>query len=243
MTEKTRRWLAVYAIVAHALAALLYWQNSTLRAALADSERAFAVQPEVLCATDCRYQDVMLGHLVSAFENDSRTLHLLGDSLVAQMPEDAMGEPASNLGIGGDSATGVAFRVSRYPFIAERHRVVIHVGINDILQGRQAHTAAAVRATLAHLKQRGVRVVLSAVLPVNEAVSGRQVNASVSALNAQLRALCHEFDGCEFADASQAVADANGQLRADLRSGDGIHLTTRGYHVLAQTLRDVLGRI
>ena len=96
---------------------------------------------------------------------------------------------------------------------------------------------------LERLTARGVRVVLSAVLPVNEVVSGRNVNAKVPLLNAQLRDLCDEHATCAFADASQAVGDAKGQLREGLHSGDGIHLNDTGYDVLAKTLRDALERI
>ena len=240
MNVKTKRWLVVYGIVAHALVALLYWQNAMLRSDSGGAIRV-AVQPtDVVCAAGCRYQALMVEHLAAAVQNRSTSLHLLGDSIVALWPAGSFPEPVSNLGIGGDLSSGLAHRVSRYPFVQKDHRAVVHIGINDVLRGEEAHTVETVEGIIDVLSTRGVQVVLSAMLPVDEQVVGRAINARVHDLNAQLAKTCADNIRCEFADAGGAMRDSNGQLNTALHTGDGIHLNADGYEILTRTLRNAL---
>jgi lysophospholipase L1-like esterase len=184
----------------------------------------------------------MVEHLVQAAQVAESTLHLAGDSIVAQLPAGSFGERALNLGIGGDLAVGLTYRISRYPFIHPGHRTIVHIGINDVLRGEDGRTVGTIREIVEALASRGVIVVLSALLPVDEQALGRPINARVRELNAEMAKFCAAIANCRFADAGRVMTDGTGQLRATLHTDDGVHLSADGYKIFVRVLREALVR-
>ena len=154
-----------------------------------------------------------------------------GDSIVQGLPVGALGVPGVNYGIGGDDARGVAARLPSYDSVPRAAAVVLGVGVNDIVH-RDRATVRADREALLDAVPPGPRVVCLGVLPIDERASrphrpGR-TNEAIDALNRDVRDACLER-GHDFVPAPPELADPDGNLRADLHVGDGVHPGPDGY--------------
>ena len=148
------------------------------------------------------------------------------------MPVAALPVRASNYGIGNDDTIGLASRLSRYTSLARADGVLLAIGVNDI---RHSDPAAILTryAGLVDALPEGPRVLCHGVLPVDERVRpdpGGRSNARIDIFNAGLETLCTNR-GHGYVPPSPALADADGNLRAELHDGDGVHLDADGYAV------------
>lgn len=150
---------------------------------------------------------------------------LLGDSITAQMPHC---DGVRALGIGSETTAGLRRRVEG-GVASGQARVDILTGINDIALGVSIDEAVGnIRATRDTLTAMGASVRVVEVLPVapsyKHPIGGKshRINARVDELNARLR--------------STGVATVAVRLDGQSYQADGIHLSARGYHLLAGAL-------
>lgn len=164
---------------------------------------------------------------------------IFGDSIVQQLDTSRISPRALNLGIGGDTTFGLLGRISDHPALRSAATVVLAIGTNDF----NYRSAGAASRNLAEIIDRvpaGPRLVLSAVLPVDERVRPDLAghNDKARAFNLAAAQLCAARAGCSFVDAGMWMRDPSGDLRAELHVGDGLHLSAAGYAFLIDALRD-----
>ncbi|MBK8497623.1 MAG: hypothetical protein IPL52_02100 [Flavobacteriales bacterium] len=163
---------------------------------------------------------------------DTGDVVLLGDSHFEYLPADELfpGTRVRNRGLSGQIASEVLERARK---IAKAHprRVLVQVGANDIMRGRDIRGYLAdMDALLDVFAQEKVPVVVVALLPNARA----DVQERNDELNMALLAICKER-AVAFADIADAFK-AGKTLDPDL-TFDGLHLNARGSLLLAKELR------
>jgi len=156
---------------------------------------------------------------------------MLGDSLTEAGPWDELTgcRQAVNRGIGGDTTKGVLGRLDDV-LALKPHAVFLMIGVNDI--SRHIPKEASVenlRAILKSLARAEVRTFAAYVLPV-AASRKKQLNDSITALNAAFAGVMAEHPNTQVIDLRPLVRGSDGYLREDL-SYDGLHLAAKGYAI------------
>lgn len=172
-----------------------------------------------------------------------RRVVFLGDSitdgwnLAAAFP----GRPYVNRGIGAQVTAQMLLRFAADVIALRPAAVVILAGTNDVTGFLQVETPRSIVdniAAMARLAEaHGIRVVLCAILPVNDYTpnAGHVVRErppeTLRAINTALRALAARR-GYAYADYDAAMRDGRGLMTAAY-TGDGLHPNAAGYARMA----------
>lgn len=187
--------------------------------------------------------------------NEQRVV-FLGDSitdgwdLAAAFP----GKPYVNRGIGAQVTAQMLLRFEQDVVALKPAAVVILGGTNDVSGFFQVETPETILANFTAMADiadaRGIRVVLCALLPVNDYGENRaymtkeRPPATLRAVNDKLQELAASR-GYVFADYAKPLADERGML-IDAFTGDGLHPNAAGYARMTPVVRaaiaDVLSR-
>ncbi|MBV2148149.1 GDSL family lipase [Sphingobium sp. AS12] len=163
----------------------------------------------------------------------------LGDSITDQwnLARDFPGMPYVNRGISAQVTAQMLVRFEQDVVALQPTAVVILAGTNDVTGFLQIETPETIIANISAMADiadaRGIRVVIGALLPVNDYnenaryVVKERPPATLRAINAGLRGLARRR-GYAFADYEMALVDAHGLLCAAC-SGDGLHPNDTGY--------------
>jgi lysophospholipase L1-like esterase len=176
----------------------------------------------------------------------------LGDSRMCDLPvRVAVDDPAINLSIAGDTVKGLLGRIGRYRRLEAARQIVLGVGVNDLSHFSDDTLLANYRTLLQEISERGPKIIVVAIFPVNENkyeqanatyLSGQKVtNARIAGVNGAIRELCLQFSNVQFVDVNAALTSSDGNLR-DEYSADGLHLTNEGSTAWAAALRLPLTR-
>jgi lysophospholipase L1-like esterase len=157
----------------------------------------------------------------------------IGDSGVQSLNVAAISPRSINYGIGGDTTFGVKSRLPHYKSLASAQAVVLLIGSNDLAESDATSTGGRYAELLTALP-RGPKLVLIAVLPVDEAIARgtKRTNRAIGELNLLIRRLCENRPSCVVVDAGPELRDGAGNLRRELHVGDGLHLNAAGYRIL-----------
>lgn len=154
----------------------------------------------------------------------------VGDSLTAEGPWGELFGGLLNRGVKGDTVAGVRRRLGEV--LARRPaRIVLMIGVNDLMQGRSdAEIVAGVDGIAADVEagSPATRLVLLSLLPVGVGEPDPVLtNERIRGLNRSLAEVAARR-GAAFVDLFPKFASDRGGLRADL-TRDGVHLTPAGY--------------
>lgn len=175
-----------------------------------------------------------------------RRVVFLGDSITDMwnLAEAFPGRPYVNRGIGAQVTAQMLLRFEDDVVALRPRAVVILAGINDIGGAFQVETPDGIASNITAMAdiadRRGIRVVLCAILPVNDYTENARTMvkerppATITAVNARLAALAHAR-GYAFVDYTPAVHDPRGLLRAEFTS-DGLHPNAAGYAAMRPLL-------
>lgn len=166
-------------------------------------------------------------------------LLLLGDSIVQASGTWWLNGIVVNLGIGGDTTLGVLQRLKFYD-LERASGLVLSVGVNDLGRRSVSEIAANMVEILNHLPS-DLPVLMLAVLPVDPDVADMPGgNALIGQLNSAYADICGTREYCAYLDPGRLMQDQNGNLRASLHEGDGVHLNADGYALWISVVRDAL---
>jgi lysophospholipase L1-like esterase len=164
------------------------------------------------------------------------------------------GKPYVNRGIGGQTTAQMLVRFRADVVALAPAAVVILAGTNDLAGNSGKTTPEAIQNNLASMtdlaKVAGIRVVLASLLPITDdkrAPDGTPIirstdrpPESVRALNTWMATLAKK-KGYGFLDYHAALADAEGELKAEL-TDDGLHPNAAGYAVMAPLAERAIAR-
>ena len=174
----------------------------------------------------------------------------MGDSITDMWPEPRFGEffpgkPYIGRGISGQTTPQMLIRFRPDVIALHPRVVVILAGTNDIAGNTGPMTLEEIEANLISMSElahaNGIRVVLSAVLPIYDGgrtsdgrplvMSDRRPPEKILALNQWIRNYAAHH-GDVYLDYFSAMVDDHGFLKKDL-SEDGLHPNKAGYAVMA----------
>ena len=186
-----------------------------------------------------------------ALGRDTRRLVFIGDSITAGWDRAVFNQYYGArapllMGIIGDMTQGVLMRLPQEWNGLHPRLAVLLIGTNNTqwAPGPPEDVALGVAeiVRLIHARSSGTRILLLGILPrgATPAEALRAVNARVNALIAR----CADGETVFYADPGPALLDSAGMLTPEL-SFDTLHLTPRGYAVLAvalePTIRAIMG--
>ncbi|QUM80430.1 GDSL family lipase [Moritella sp. 5] len=164
----------------------------------------------------------------------------IGDSITQGLATAAISEYSVNYGIGSDTTIGVINRLPFYKSVTTAKSIVIAIGVND-LKRRDNSSIVKNHQTILNLIPKDKKIILSAVLPVDERVSSVKVsNKRILQLNSALKKMSTNYVNVIFINSSSMLQEPNGNLKSTFHTGDGVHLNTDGYRVWISQLRKAL---
>ncbi len=166
-----------------------------------------------------------------------------GDSITDgwRLNEYFTGRDFVNRGISGQTTTQLLGRFQQDVVAIHPRVVIILIGINDIARGMAAGAITDNLASMGDLaKAHGITPIFCTILPVSDyhkdvdpryEVAKFRPPSVVLQVNAWLKDYAKR-EGFALVDYYAAVADASGQLPADM-GDDGLHPNAKGYRVMA----------
>lgn len=168
------------------------------------------------------------------------SLLFFGDSQIQGLAVTAISPKAVNFGIGHQQLRQLAQTISNYPGLARADKIIIGIGINDLLQATVPEPEQAIAKLLTALQCCSDKVVLLSVLPVNETTLGKPgLNQRITRFNQHFKAAALTA-GTRYIELSDTYADGGGHLSANYDLGDGLHLSRAGYAAMIQQIKSEL---
>ncbi len=161
-----------------------------------------------------------------------------GDSHIQGLSVTAISPKAVNFGVGHLQLQRLAQNIERYPNLKHAEKIVIGIGINDLLQHEFLQQDAAIADLLTALQCCSTKVVLLSVLPVDEVTLNQPgMNKKIIALNQKLKSAALQT-GATYLELYPEFLDDQGQLALSYNLGDGLHLNPIGNQLFIELLRN-----
>lgn len=186
-------------------------------------------------------QHIALKQQTAMLETD---LYIAGDSLAAAWPTRFISarEPSLhtlNIGIGGDTAENLAWRIDDSTFRANPRgsTFLVLVGTND-LGGPACDVVQGIHLVVNTIRTKmpSARIIVSAIFPRGPSL--QSFAGKIAAINAQLRALAPRWQVTVFDETSSFMCQV--KLTCAYYSADMIHFTPAGYEFLTGRLLKLL---
>lgn len=226
--------LVGYIVALHAALAFLLLQENVIERTM----RRLAGHELPLC-----YKAFRLALKQQATSAPQGTALLLGDSLVQGLPHLTVAMPSLNLGISGDTISGVAARLGDYKQLESVALFFVSAGVNDLRKRTNEQILQDFRSVLSNLPPSAPALIhaLLPVAPQYERSLGPNVLARISAINNQLKIMIRNYPHVSFADGATTLTDPiTGALLRRYHVGDGIHLNSIGYAAWTGELRSLI---
>jgi len=187
------------------------------------------------------YEDMLGSHLQLDGSVMQGSIIFLGDSLTQGLNVAAVANASINYGIGMDTSWGLLKRVPQYKSLNRASTIVIAIGINDLL--RTSRSPADIVKNYQHILSRlpkGKAILIQAAFPADEEISGLTgINQTIFQLNKMLHQLAKERD-YQFVNLWEQFTKNDGSAKKELYIEDGLHLSTKGYQLWIQALKQHL---
>ena len=162
----------------------------------------------------------------------------IGDSITQGLAVSAITSPSVNYGIGHDTTYGVIQRIDKYQSLESAKAVVLAIGYNDLKRRSNDEIIENYQRILKTVPEKP-QIIISAILPLDERVKGVFGNKRIRDINAALNTISKQTPNTKFIDATENLLDASQNLAQDYHEGDGIHLSSEGYKVWINALKEV----
>jgi lysophospholipase L1-like esterase len=182
-------------------------------------------------------------------ESSPHSILFFGDSLTegwdpAAWRQNMAPRGILNAGVSGDRTDHLLWRMEHGNLAGPPPKsVILLIGTNDLASGRSPEASAdGIRANLALLRQRlpSARILLLGLLP-REEFPGAPLRRAVERVNSLIRG-CADDKHIFFAEIGGVLLDGGGRLGTAI-SPDHLHLSERGYALLAGQLGPILDRL
>jgi lysophospholipase L1-like esterase len=165
---------------------------------------------------------------------------------LANWNENFFGWNSANFGWGGDTIQNILWRLQNGELEGAHPKVIVLLaGTNNIGNTPASDTKVSditrgIRALLDTLRDKAPRatIILMGILPRNDAARPAAVMASINKINENIARFA---DGktIRYLSINDKLADKDGKLLEGM-SGDGLHLSLKGYQVWADALKPLL---
>jgi len=151
-------------------------------------------------------------------------------------------------GIGGQTSPQLLLRFRQDVIDLKPQAVVINIGTNDIAENtgkyNPQYTIDNIRSMADIANANGIKVILSAVLPVGEYPWRKEIQnvpQVIDALNKEIKAYA-DANGFAYIDYNTPMRQADGSMIASY-ANDGVHPTVDGYKVMEELAVKVIKKV
>jgi lysophospholipase L1-like esterase len=176
-------------------------------------------------------------------EKEGFDIIMLGDSITegGNWAKLLKGHDVANYGIGGDTTTGILYRLPDV-YMAHPRKVFLMIGTNDIgsylLRAYDNNNVEEVfekyKKIIEALCEAGIEVVVQSTLNVTEKHTERR-NNEINKLNVLLQTYCME-QNIKYLDVNSVLSN-NGVLQKQY-TVDGLHLNGKGYDIWRRIINE-----
>ena len=225
--------LVTWLIGLHAFAALAIWDTDLPYRIDRKLGLGFLTPPEI-----SRFYENMLGsHLQLDGSIEEGSVIFLGDSITQGLNVAAVTDKAINYGIGMDTSIGLLQRIPQYQSLNKASVIVVAIGINDFLRAKRSPSEVLSNYTqILDRLPTNTPIILQAPFPVDEAHGLAGTNIKISNLNTSLQGLAKQRN-YSLINLQMLYSDKHGNLKDELHTGDGIHLSNKGYKLWIEALQ------
>lgn len=149
----------------------------------------------------------------------------------------------ANFGISGDRTQHILWRIQNGNLANLQPKlIVIMIGTNNLQHDSADDVALGIEQIVKQIEERrdGSKILLLGIFP-REISSGDPLRIKLNRVNEQIASLADQRR-CFYEDLSEAFVNQAGQLKADLFSGDNLHLSQQGYRTWATAIQPYLKR-
>jgi len=196
-----------------------------------------------------RYRSRILRYhkIIDKFIESSTTL-FIGDSMIQGLYVNSVVMPAVNYGVGRDTSSGVLERLGVYEnSLMHAKQVILAVGINDFRTSSHEEILHNMNMILDKISIKHKKtVILNALHPIDESLlKGRAYlsNEAINDFNEKLQQLCSNFYQCHYLSIYEKLLNENGSLDEKNHTGDGIHLSPRGYRIWINAMKQKIKKL
>lgn len=168
-----------------------------------------------------------------------RAIHLIGDSHIQGLYINDICPNVLNLGIGGDTTSGLLARLPLYTTIDNASAVVILIGFNDLRYRGNQQILEQYQQILMQIPKLTRKIVIAVPPPASD-FADLEAAQRIQQLNLELQKLAVGSSQTEFIRGTWQNLPAQDADR--LLLADKIHLSERGYHVLRSQLQQALAK-
>jgi len=165
----------------------------------------------------------------------------IGDSIIQGLSTSNIASNTVNYGIGEDTTVGVINRLNSYNSVHKARSVILAIGHNDFYYRSEKQIIINFQ-TIISMLPTNTKVIISAVLPVDEYAQDNITNQQVISLNTQLAKLSGSYTNTDYIDIGQN-SPFGGALSPEYHIGDGVHLNKEGYSLLINELKAVINKM
>jgi len=182
------------------------------------------------------YHNLVASHSRIDGSLPDKTTIFIGDSITQGLAVSAVATPSVNYGIGMDTSYGVLQRIGKYKSLKTAKAVVLAIGYNDLKRRNNAEILDNYKRIL-NIIPKQTKIIISAILPVDERFLGIGYNARIREINSALEKLSQLTPNMVFSDVSEKLQDSSLNLSIEYHEGDGIHLNPKGYEIWIKALQ------
>jgi lysophospholipase L1-like esterase len=235
---KLNKMGVVYFILLQILIVLMLWKSDFLYKVIRNMGLG---EPVIAREMGDEYHRKITAHMSWQKYIPEHAIFIIGDSITEYIKADALPSEFVNLGIGNDTVIGITERLKFYKKLRTAKAIIFAIGVNDLLY-RTPKEAAKKFQKLFLQTPHDVQIFVSLVLPVNEkalkfSYIQKRNNKNIGVFNQKIRNLCQIIKRCNIIDAADKMKDPGGQLRPEYHTGDGLHLSEKGYGVWLKIIK------
>jgi lysophospholipase L1-like esterase len=171
-------------------------------------------------------------------EKEGFEIIMLGDSITegGNWEQLLNGSDVANYGIGGDTTTGLLYRLSDV-YMAKPQKVFLMIGINDLLSGISVDKIVEnIEEIITSLREHGIDVILQSTLYVARN-NWEEINNNVTILNGKLLELSNQYK-LYYLDLNKVLSKDKALERKYTK--DGLHLLNNGYKEWQKIIKNLL---
>lgn len=167
----------------------------------------------------------------------------LGDSITWALATVDIEPLSVNYGITNQRSDQLLKSMESYESLKQAGRVVVTIGTNDLLQGREDGIEERYKKILDMIPKE-IPVLMNSVPPIANIIwNGRKVNnANVQEVVASAKRICEADSRCTFLNTYEVLSE-NGKPLPGVLVEDGVHLSRNGYGLWIENIRNAIYRV
>ncbi|WP_052063415.1 GDSL-type esterase/lipase family protein [Nitrincola sp. A-D6] len=165
----------------------------------------------------------------------------IGDSFIQGLSTAAILSPSANYGISADTTYGLLNRLKKYKSIEKSDKIIISIGINDILSGNKDQEIINNYKKIIEQLLNHKSIFINSIFPVsiNTDPNGL-LNSRIDLLNSKIELLTKGKVNINYINIKDHIRNSDAYLSGNFYIEDGLHLSVDGYNEWIEILKNYI---